>query len=264
MDVQKMADTVLEAMKGYVSRAVSGFTETLNALDGRLKAVEEGRAVLVADIVAEIVKTDALSPMLDLYATEAVAKHFESHPVRDGKDAPPVSDDQIEAHVAKHLKANPPKDGTSVTVDDIAIYMDAALSKWALDFERRASDTLSKAIDKIPTPKDGKDGVDFSEVAIDYDGERTITIKGRGGDIVKHVPIPLDRGYWREGMACEKADVVTHAGTAFIALRDTKAKPARENGDDWRILARGGRDGQEVRTVVTKPSSVSLKGDDDA
>ena len=46
----------------------------------------------------------------------------------------------------------------------------------------------------------GKDGADFANVEIDYDGERTIIIRGQGGEIRKHLPIPLDRGYWRDGM----------------------------------------------------------------
>jgi hypothetical protein len=91
---------------------------------------------------------------------------------------------------------------------------------------------------------DGRDGADFTEFNIDYDGERKITIKGRGGDITKLVPIPLDRGYWREGMACEKGDILTHDGSAWIALRDTKSKPGIENKEDWRLFARKGRDGE--------------------
>ena len=45
----------------------------------------------------------------------------------------------------------------------------------------------------------GKDGADFTNVEIDYDGERTLIIRGQGGEIRKHLPIPIDRGYWRDG-----------------------------------------------------------------
>src|SRR5690606_23911953 len=126
---------------------------------------------------------------------------------------------------------------------------------------RRATDAISKAIDKIPAPKDGKDGADFSEASIDYDGERTITIKGKGGEIVKHVPIPLDRGYWREGMAAQKADILTHDGNAWLAIRDTKSKPCAENKEDWRLFARKGRDGKDGRNGIDKTAPVKVNPD---
>jgi hypothetical protein len=72
-----------------------------------------------------------------------------------------------------------------------------------------------------------------------------VTIKARGGEVVKtyRLDIPMDRGYWRENMACEKSDIVTHNGNAWLALCDTKAKPCLENKEDWRLFARKGRDG---------------------
>ncbi len=59
------------------------------------------------------------------------------------------------------------------------------------------------------------------------------------------MPIPMDKGYWRDGMDCEKADIVTHNGNAWIALADTKLKPCLENKDAWRLFARKGRDGTD-------------------
>lgn len=90
----------------------------------------------------------------------------------------------------------------------------------------------------------GKDGADFSNVEIDYDGERTIIIRGQGGEIRKHLPIPLDRGYWRDGMTCQKGDVVTHDGSAWIALAETRERPGMATKEHWRMLARKGRDGR--------------------
>lgn len=90
----------------------------------------------------------------------------------------------------------------------------------------------------------GRDGADFSACEMDYDGERRISIKGQGGEISKVLPIPIDKGYWREGMACEKGDILTHDGSAWIALRDTKAKPGIDAKECWRLFARKGRDGE--------------------
>jgi hypothetical protein len=54
-----------------------------------------------------------------------------------------------------------------------------------------------------------------------------------------------DGGYWRQGVEARKHEVMTHAGSAWLALRDTKAKPCHENPEDWRLFARKGRDAKE-------------------
>ena len=90
----------------------------------------------------------------------------------------------------------------------------------------------------------GKDGADFSDAELDYDGQRGLIIRGKGGQIVKRMPLPMDGGFWREGMSCEKGDIVTNNGSAWLSLRDTKAKPCVENKEDWRLFARKGKDGK--------------------
>lgn len=200
----------------------------------------------VAEIVKELLATDGVKHIVGM----EVAAYMAENPAPAGKDGAPGRD------------GDPGQPGKSVTLEDVSLFLDAAIAKHVLELERRATDAITKAIDKIPAPKDGKDGADFSDASIDYDGERTITIKGRGGEIVKRVPIPLDRGYWSPGQSHEKGDVVTHNGVAFIAKRDTTAEPKTENCDDWRILARKGRDGKEVVRTVRPPESVKLRGSD--
>jgi len=68
-------------------------------------------------------------------------------PGRDGKDGVPGS---------QGIKG---EDGHSVTIDEVMEKLEAHLAKWELEFERRAWDVLQKAIDKIPPPRDGKDGL---------------------------------------------------------------------------------------------------------
>lgn len=195
----------------------------------------------------------------------------------------------IEAAVNKHLEANPPapgKDGVGMAGASIdrdgnliltltngetkelgrVIGKDGiGLAGASISRDGELIVTLSSGEQKSLGPvvgRDGNDGADFSEFEFDYDGERTITIKGRGGEITKRVPVPLDRGYWREGMACEKGDVVTESGTAWIALRDTKSKPALENKEDWRIFARKGRDGRDGKNGIDKTAPAKVKADD--
>lgn len=220
---------------------------------------------------------------------------------KDGKDADPVEIDleditkavlqapeAIEAAVIKHLQANPPAPGKDgVGLAGASIDRDGNLILTMTNGEKKELGrvvgkdgvglagasisrdgelvvTLSSGEQKSLGPvvgRDGKDGADFSEFEFDYDGERTITIKGRGGEITKRVPVPLDRGYWREGMACEKGDVVTESGTAWIALRETKGKPALENKEDWRIFARKGRDGKDGKNGIDKTAPAKVKAD---
>lgn len=193
----------------------------------------------VKDVVAELLSGAEIKTLVDLHVAEAVQKHFEAHPVQHGKDGAPGKD-------GLSIKGDPGEKGESGT-DGIG------LAGAMIDRDGTLIVTTTKGepvklgpvVGKDGEP--GKDGADFSDASLDYDGERSLTIRGKGGEITKRLPIPIDRGYWREGMACEKADVVTEKGNAWIALRDTKAKPCQANKDDWRMLARGGRDGIDGR-----------------
>lgn len=149
-----------------------------------------------------------------------------------------------------------PKDGTSVTVDDVLPVLErmveTRVATWALEFERRAADTLQRAVDRLPAPaagKDGRDGVDglgFDDLTVDYDGERAVTLRfARGEQVREHnliLPVVLDRGVFKDGTAYVPGDGVTWAGSYWIAQRSTSAKP--ETSDDWRLAVRKGRDGK--------------------
>jgi hypothetical protein len=175
----------------------------------------------------------------------------------------------------------PGKDGTSVTTEDVAPIIRAE---------------VEKAVAAIPAPKDGKDGkdgvglagamvsreghlivtlsngeakdlgqvcgrdgADFTEFSVEYDGERTLTIKGKGGDIKKRLPVPVWKGYWRQGMSFEKDDVVTYDGNAWIALKDTSECPGPDKKEDWRLFVRRGRDGEGVSRSLRRPATEPIK-----
>lgn len=194
---------------------------------------QDGEPVLVTDVVKELLATDALVPILDLMVAEAVAKHFEENPIRHGKDGERGSEG---APGAKGDSGADGKDGIGLA--GAMIDRDGALVVTLTNGEHKA---LGQVVGKDGGP--GKDGADFTDVEFDYDGERGLIIRGNGGEIVKRLPIPIDRGYWRDGMKAQKADVLTQDGSAWIALKDTDTKPCHEHKDDWRMLARKGRDG---------------------
>lgn len=203
-----------------------------------LDPVEFGKAI------ASIVK-DAIAPIakrLDELESRKPEKGDKGDPGKDGEPGQP---------------------GKSVTLDDVSLFLDAAIAKHVLELERRATDAITKAIDKIPEPKAGRDGVDLTELSIDFDGERTVTVKGRSGDVTKRVPVPLWRGYWSQGMAVEKADILTHNGTAYIAIVDNaKCEPGVGKYDhEWNVFTRKGRDGKDGRNGIDKSAPVKVKTD---
>jgi hypothetical protein len=63
-------------------------------------------------------------------------------------------------------------DGTSVTLEQVMPLIEAPVSKWMLECERRASDTLNQAIGRIPLPKDGTPGRDGIDGARGADGAK--------------------------------------------------------------------------------------------
>ena len=203
----------------------------------------------VSDVVKELLSADGIKQLVGLEVDAFLAENPPT-PGKDGKDGD---------------KGDPGEPGKSVTLEDVSLFLDAAIAKHVLDFERRANETLAKAIDKIPEPKDGRDGVDLTELSVDFDGERTVTVKGRTGEVTKRVPIPLWRGYWSEKVVAERGDILTHNGTAYIAIVDNpKCEPGVGKYDhEWKVFTRKGRDGKDGRNGVDKTAPVKVKRDDE-
>lgn len=262
-DLSALVKELAPVVKAHVASVFGPLAERVKALEARQpergekgdpgqagKDADPVDADAIADAVIErLLASDRLDTLADLKAAEAVAKHFEANPVRDGKDGErgPQGERGAEGPAGKDGR-----DGLDVR--DMLRNADGRLIAVMSDGTTR---DLGEFVGKDGAP--GKDGADLSEVEFDYDGERTLTIRGRGVEIVKHLPIPMDRGYYRDGMACEKGDIVTHDGIAWIALRDTKATPSIANKDDWRIFARKGRDGKDGRNGIDKTAPVKVE-----
>lgn len=145
----------------------------------------------------------------------------------------------------------PGEPGKSVTLADIEPLLKSMQAEWALDFERRAQDLFQKAIDAIPKPKDGKDGKDgadgigWDDMTVEHDGKRTVTLKWVKGETETSAdiifPVPLDAGFYKEGMPVQQGDGVTFGGSYWIAQKDTTTKPEIGN-PDWRLAVKKGRD----------------------
>lgn len=208
-----------KAMGALVRDAVAPLLKRIEALEGR-------------DTVKELLATDKLETLVSL----EVAAYLEANPPAQGEKGETGEKGRDGLDVKDLFRA----DGGKL----VAVMSDGT--------------TKDLGVFVGQDGKSGKDGADFTETSFDYDGERTLTIRGRGGEIVKNLPIPLDRGYYREGMKAEKGDILTHDGNAWLALKDTSAKPCTENKEDWRIFARRGRDGRDGKDGKAPPGPVRL------
>lgn len=150
----------------------------------------------------------------------------------------------------------PGLDGKSVNSDEIALLVDAAISKGLLETERRGMDMIQRAIEAIPKPEkgadgtNGKDGLDafgFDDIAVEHDGSRGFSVKFIQGDRVKSfdfvVPVVLDAGFYQEGKSYEAGDGVTFGGSFWIAKEVTTEKPGATS-ESWRLAVKKGRDGK--------------------
>lgn len=150
----------------------------------------------------------------------------------------------------------PGEPGKSVSAEEVAAVVTAAYERrfgdLSLSWERQVRDMAEKAIDRMPAPRDGKDGIDGTDglsldsfTAVQEEGGRVVTMSLVAGDRTEHVrlhfPVVLDKGFWKEGISAEAGDGFTFGGSYWIAQKDTDTKPDIGN-PDWRLAVKRGRD----------------------
>jgi hypothetical protein len=90
---------------------------------------------------------------------------------------------------------------------------------------------------------DGADGVGFDDLSVEYDGDRTVTVKAVSGERVKAFPITLPmviyRGVWREADTYTKGDAVTADGSMWIARETPTGKPGTM-ASGWQLAVKRG------------------------
>lgn len=240
--IREVAAPLLKRIEELESRQLAKGDPGQNGRDGK-----DAEPVSVAEVAAELLATDGLKALVDLHVAEAVAALPKPENGRDGDQGPRGEPGEAGE------KGDPGADGVGLA--GAVIDREGALTLTLTNGEIKS---LGVIVGK--DGQHGKDGADFTEVEFDYDGERGLIIRGKGGEIVKRLPIPIDRGYWSEGKSFEHGDVTTNDGTVFIALRGTKAKPCKENAEDWRIMCRKGRDGKDGRNGIDLTKPVRLDG----
>ena len=217
---------------------------------------EDGKdapVVSAAELVAELVKSEALAPLIDLMVADAVAKHFEANPVRDGRDG--ERGPQGEKGEAGERGADG-KDGTGLA--DALIDRDGALVLTMTDGRAK---TLGVVVGRDGADgKNGRDGIDFDKCVGHFDAERGYVLTLSAGDTsVEHVlPYMRHCGFWSEGKGAKAGESWTHDGALWIAKRDNGSKPCLENREDWILAARKGRDGKDGRNGIDRTAPVKV------
>ena len=217
---------------------------------------EDGKdapVISAADLVAELVKSEALAPLIDLMVADAVAKHFEANPVRDGRDG--ERGPQGEKGEAGERGADG-KDGTGLA--DALIDRDGALVLTMTDGRAK---TLGVVVGRDGADgKNGRDGIDFDKCVGHFDAERGYVLTLSAGDTsVEHVlPYMRHGGFWSEGKGAKAGESWTHDGALWIAKRDNGSKPCLENREDWILAARKGRDGKDGRNGIDRTAPVKV------
>lgn len=280
-----LADIVNERVNKAVQEImnrIDGFDEKIKAAIAEIPAPKEidmtAIKSIIADEVANLPKPengkDADPEVIKAMVADAVAAIPKPE---NGKDADMGA---VKAMIADEVAKIPaPQDGKSVTLDDVKPmvfdYIERQIEKLpkaqdgldALDLDifpaindmksypRGMYATHNGGLWKSHKQTDGMDGweciVDgIAEVKEEYDGERTIkrlTImaSGRTVETIIKMPIPIDRGVYRDTEAYEKGDSVSYGGSVWIARKDApEGKPG--GSDDWRLAVKKGRDANPV------------------
>lgn len=94
----------------------------------------------------------------------------------------------------------------------------------------------------------GADGLGFEDLAVDFDGDRTLSLTFARGLEKKSFPIVLPflryEGVFQEGKAYDVGDVVTWAGSTWHCKAATASKPG-DGAPAWTLIVKRGRDGKD-------------------
>lgn len=263
-------DADMEALKAHLGELVKAIPAPA---DGQSVTIDDVAPMIrdeVAKAVAEVppakdgesVTVDDVRPVLAELVSKAVADLPKPQP---GKDA---DMDALRSHLDGLVKSLELPKGPSV--DEVAATFERRFSDLTLSWERQARDTLEKAADRMPKPKDGRDALPLEsfDLSLSDDG-RTVTVKMQAGDTIleKSVRIAsvIDRGVYSAEKSYEQGDGTTYGGCYWISQKDAP-EGVPGGSADWRLAVKKGRDGKDLRDSSSKhdPSKgVKIRKDED-
>ena len=260
----------------------------------QLDAVGEIVGVMLAEALVPLRRqllelSDRVAAMPDVAA--AVKAAVEALPAP--KDGTSVTLAEVQPLVDAAVKALPaPKDGASVTVEDVRPLLEEMVkalpapkdgtSVTLAEVQPLVAEAVAKAVEALPAPAAGKDGLGLAGAMIDRDGALQVTMTdGTVKDLGPVVGKSLDsfameylpethevrikaacagreqelrfdaggirlaqerNGYWCEGVKAKALEAYSYDGSLWVARSATTAKPSTES-PDWVLAARQGRIG---------------------
>ncbi len=246
-DIPKMIDEAIEAKLG-VEDMERSIEEVVRAVVAEIPVPQDGKdgsSISVEDVMP------ALEKRVDDYlaAIQAPENGKDGRDGIDGKDGAPGE------------KGEAGRDGL-----DVKGLFRAEGGRLVATMSDGSVKDLGEFVGKDGEPgapgRDGADGVGFDDLSVQYDGEKSFTLKFTKGERVKEfsfaLPVMIDRGFFSQGKSYQAGDGVTWAGNYWIAQKDTDAKPGE--GTDWRIAVKRGRDGKTFTVNLDgKREPINLK-----
>jgi hypothetical protein len=281
-DLAAVADVVVQAIQD----ALAPVLERLAVVEARLVDLNGGEAALglLRERVA-VVETKAAIPVADRPAVDltpvlerlaAVDARLETlGDLRDrvvavetkgASPVPPVDLGDVRDRLAAVEQRTPTRelwDALQGTIGELRAGVKALETRGPDEAATRELGALRERVavveTRAPVPgpagkdglhgKDGADGLGFEDLAVDFNGDRTLSVKFTRGDLVKVFPIVLPflkyQGVFQDGKAYDAGDVVTWAGSTWHCKTATSTKPG-DTAADWTLIVKRGRDGKDA------------------
>lgn len=266
-DPSKVMELVLPVIKSTISELVAEIPQPKDGKDGAdgkdadveavaTLVVEQSKDVVaaLADEIRQVRETVSALPTapepMDKDAIVAEVRALIPDP-QPGKDGAPGEIGP------KGDKGDPGADGIGLAGAIIDRH-----GELVVTLTNGEAKTLGPVIGKDGAPgengKDGQDGLGWEDMdeALSDDG-RTVIRRYVHGDKIKEFrhkfAIPLDRGVYKDDTDYEKGDMVSWAGSSWIAQKDNKGQKPDSAGGCWRLAVKRGRDGKDGKDGGSTP-----------
>jgi integrin beta 3 len=225
------------------------------------KDAEPVDVAAVADaVIAKLLASDRLKTLAEVSAASAVAEHFEANPIQHGRDG---KDGERGMQGERGVQGDAGQRGTD-GADGVGMAGAIIDRTGALVITTTKGDAipLGCVVGKDgEAGKDGRDGFSLDDLAIEDDGDGTITLRFIRGDLLREKQIRYprgDRGVFKDGETYRKGDGATFGGSWWVAQVDSpEGSPGVSK--DWRLAVKKGRDGKDGRNGIDKTAPAKLE-----
>lgn len=128
-------------------------------------------------------------------------------------------------------------------VEAVALSFEKRFGEQAIGWERRASEAIGKAIESLPAPKDGKDGLSLDDLEVKLLDRELVFKLGERTEKFK-LDLFKFQSDWKAEKVYQKGDIVVAGGSSHIAVKESEGERPGAS-DSWKMLVKRGRDGRD-------------------